>query len=68
MSDLVFAIFHLLLLLGVLGYAFIALFHGNYLRFLLIIAGLAAYYFLVLHKPVRKEIERKRKLKQGDRS
>ncbi len=63
MFDYVFAFFHLFLLLGLLGYAFYSLFDGNALRFALIIACLAGYYFLALHKNVKKEIARKRKTK-----
>ncbi len=64
MADWIFAFFHLFLLLGVVIYAFISLLvHGNVLRFGLIAGCLIIYYIFVLHKPVRKEIERKRKLK-----
>ena len=66
MSDLIFAFFHLFLLFGVVIYALYSLLvHGNVVRFGLITAGLIFYYFVVLHKPVRKEIERRRKLKRG---
>ncbi len=61
MFDLIFAFFHLFLLLGVVIYAFYSLFVGNVLRFAILIVFLTGYYFLVLHKSVRKEIERKRK-------
>ncbi len=61
MLDWIFAFFHLFLLLGAVLYAFFSLFKGNYLRFIVIIVLLTIYYFLVLHKAVRKEIERKRK-------
>jgi len=61
MFDWLFAFFHLFLLLGAVFYAFFSLFKGNYLRFILILALLTGYYFLVLHKAVKKEIERKRK-------
>jgi len=64
MGDLAFAIFHLLLLLGAVVLAFYYLIQGNSLRFALMAAGLILYYFLVLHKAVKKEIERKRDLKQ----
>ncbi|MBN1223724.1 MAG: hypothetical protein JXB23_10765 [Candidatus Aminicenantes bacterium] len=60
MSDWIFAFFHLILILGVAIYAFVALFTGNYLRFGIIAVCLVGYYFLVLHKPVKKEIERKK--------
>lgn len=64
MFDYIFAFFHLLLLIGLLGYAVFSLIQGNTLRFGLIIACLAGYYFLALHKNVMKEIERKRKSKK----
>ena len=59
--DWVFSFFHLILLIGVLIYAVVSLFLGNTLRFGVIMACLVAYYFLVLHKNVMKEIRRKRK-------
>jgi hypothetical protein len=61
MFDWIFAFFHLFLILGIVFYAFSSLFKGNYLRFIVIIALLTVYYLLVLHKAVKKEIERKRK-------
>ncbi len=64
MNGLIFAVFHMLLLFGAVGYAFYTLFLGNYLRFAMMAAGLILYYFLVLHKAVIKEIERKRNLKK----
>jgi uncharacterized membrane protein YfcA len=64
MFDYIFAIFHLLLLIGLLGYAVFSLIQGNTLRFGLIIVCLAGYYFLALHKNVMKEIERKGKSKK----
>lgn len=64
MADWIFAFVHLILLLGVLGYAFVSLAKGGVLRFLTIILLLALYYLLVLHKAVRKEIARKRSLKK----
>lgn len=63
MADWIFAFFHLFLLIALVAYAFFSLLQGNTLRFVFIIALLAGYYFLVLHKPVKKEIERKRKAK-----
>jgi hypothetical protein len=63
MFDFIFAFFHLLLLVGLLGYAVYSLLQGNVLRFALILGCLAAYYFLALHKNVKKEIARKRKIK-----
>jgi hypothetical protein len=60
MSDTIFAIVHLFVLLGVLGYAVLSIVRGNVARGGLILILLAVYYFLVLHKAVRKEIARKR--------
>ena len=59
MSDTIFAIVHLFVLLGVLGYAVLSIVRGNVARGGLILVLLAVYYFLVLHKAVRKEIARK---------
>ena len=64
MFDLIFAFFHIALLIGLLGYAFYSLLQGNAIRFTLIILFLAVYYFLALHKNVKKEIQRKRKNKK----
>jgi hypothetical protein len=61
MFDYIFAFFHLILLLSVFGYGVFSLLEGNVLRFSIISICLVGYYFLVLHKNVRKEIERKRK-------
>jgi len=61
MSDTIFAILHLFVLLGVLGYAILSIVRGNVARGGLILVLLAVYYFLVLHKAVRKEIARKTK-------
>lgn len=63
MFDTIFAFFHLLLLLGLIGYAFYSLIQGSTLRFVLIIICLAGYYFLALHKNVKNEIKRKKKSK-----
>jgi 4-hydroxybenzoate polyprenyltransferase len=60
MFDWIFAFFHLFLLLAVVLYAFYSLLQGNYLRFMAILVLLTGYYFLVLHKAVKKEIQRKR--------
>lgn len=60
MSDTIFAIVHLFVLLGVLGYAVLSIVRGNVARGGLILILLAVYYFLILHKAVRKEIARKR--------
>ena len=63
MIDYLFAFLHLFLLVGLLGYAALSLFQGNAVRFLLILACLIGYYFLVLHKNVKNEIKRKKKIK-----
>jgi 4-hydroxybenzoate polyprenyltransferase len=63
MSDWIFAFFHLFLLLGIAIYAVYSLLQGNILRFGIIAVLLTGYYFIVLHKAVKKEIERKKKKK-----
>lgn len=60
LGDWIFAFFHLILLIGILLYALYSLVIGNSLRFSLIFGGLALYYFLVLHKNVKKEISRRK--------
>ncbi len=64
-GDLIFAFFHLLSLLAILVFGLLGLIHGNFWRFGLIMAGLAIYYFFVLHKGVRAEIARRKKLKES---
>lgn len=64
-GDYLFAIFHLVVLLAIFIYAVVALIQGNAPRFAIIIGCLVIYYFLVLHKPLLKEIDRKRKMKSG---
>ena len=61
---MIFAFVHLFLLIAILVYAFISLAQGNTLRFGLIAACLVVYYFVVLDKPVKKEIERRKKIKK----
>jgi hypothetical protein len=61
----VFAFFHLLLLLGILGWAIVSLVQGNMSRGLLIAVCLAFYYILALHPQVKKEIDRIRQKKQN---
>ena len=60
-NDMIFAFFHLFLLIGILVIAFYSLLQGNVLRFALIISLLTVYYFIALHKNVKDEIQRKRK-------
>lgn len=67
MGNTLFAIFHLLLVLGAVGLSFYYLFAGNTFRFTIMAACLLLYYFLVLHKAVKNEIERIRKLKKKAR-
>ena len=64
MFDYIFAFFHLFLLIGLVGYAIYSLIQGNTTRFALIIVCLVGYYFLALHKNVKKEIQQKRKRKK----
>lgn len=63
--DLIFAFFHIGLLLAILVYGIIGLIQGNLWRFGIILAGLAAYYIAVLHKPARQEIARRKKNKES---
>jgi hypothetical protein len=60
MSDTVFALLHLAVLLAILAYAVLSLFSGNAGRGGLLLLLLSVYYLLVLHKAVRKEITRRR--------
>ena len=60
MPDTIFAIVHLFILLGVLGYSVLSIVRGNVARGGLILVLLAVYYFLVLHTAVRKEIVHRR--------
>jgi hypothetical protein len=60
MGDWIFAFFHFFLVIGIFLYGIYSLFQGNTSRFILIMGGLAVYYFLVLHKALKKEIERRR--------
>jgi Ca2+/Na+ antiporter len=60
MRDSIFAFFHFFLLVGIIVYAFYLLAQGDTSRFGLIAGCLIVYYLLVLHKPVKKEIRRRR--------
>ena len=64
MGDLIFAFFHLFLLLGAVGFTVYSLIIGNFGRAAMMAVCLILYYLLVLHKAVKKEIERKRKLRE----
>jgi len=66
MGDWIFAFFHLFLLIGITAYALCSLIQGNTFRFGLIAVCLVAYYFLVLHKPVKAEMKRRREEKNKE--
>lgn len=61
--DLAFALLHLAALAGVAGYAVVSLVRGDTMRFLLLAILLLAYYVIMLHPAVKKEIARRRSLK-----
>lgn len=65
MFDWLFAFVHLALFLGLLGYAVLDLARGRALRGITFLLFLAAYYLLVLHKGVKKEIARRKELKKS---
>jgi len=64
LGDTIFALVHLGLLLAIIAYAFVLFVRGETTRGVLIIAILAVYYVLVLHKPVVREIARRRDIKK----
>ncbi len=61
--DLAFALIHLAALVGVALYAIVSLVRGDTKRFLLLAVLLLAYYVIMLHPAVKKEIARRRSLK-----
>jgi hypothetical protein len=63
LGDTLFALFHVALLAGLAVSGVVSLIKGNTGQFLIIFGGLAIYYFLVLDKPVRAEIQRRRSLR-----
>jgi hypothetical protein len=63
LGDTLFALFHVALLAAMAVSGILSLIKGNTGRFMIIFGGLAIYYFLVLDKPVRAEIERRRSLR-----
>jgi hypothetical protein len=63
LGDTIFALFHVLALAALVVLAVIDLIHGNTTRFGVIAGALILYYVLVLHKPVVREIDRRRSLK-----
>lgn len=66
MFDTVFAFLHLGGLLAALVYAVVSLLRGNVTRFALVLALLAIYYVFLLHPAVKKEIARRRSLKNQE--
>lgn len=64
-ADTLFALFHLAMIVVVIGYAVLSLARGDTWRFLVVAACLAIYYFLVLDVPVRREIARRRNLRRN---
>ncbi|HUM78768.1 MAG TPA: hypothetical protein PK962_02205 [Candidatus Saccharicenans sp.] len=65
MFNWIFALVHFFLYLGLLAYSVYSLFEGRWAAGLILLAFLAAYYFLVLHQAVLKEIKRKKKKSAG---
>ena len=61
--DLAFAFLHLAALVAVAVYAVVSLARGDTTRFLLLAILLVAYYVIMLHPAVKKEIARRRSLK-----
>jgi len=63
LGDTIFAFVHLALLIAIVIYTVVLFALGTWPRASVISACLVLYYFLVLHRPVIREIRRKRKLK-----
>ncbi|MBC7361511.1 MAG: hypothetical protein H5U06_04420 [Candidatus Aminicenantes bacterium] len=61
MFEWIFAFFHFFLFLGLVTYSIFALARGNWFTGLILLVFLTAYYFIVLHPAVLKEIRRKKK-------
>ncbi|MCX8159614.1 MAG: hypothetical protein N3G18_01615 [Candidatus Saccharicenans sp.] len=61
MFEWLFALLHLGLYLGLLIYSILNLVKGRWLAGLALLVFLAAYYFIVLHPAVLKEISRRKK-------
>jgi hypothetical protein len=68
LGDTIFAIVHVIALIAVFIYGLVGLIQHNTRRFAVVCGGLVLYYFLVLHKAVSKEIDRKRRLKDSSPS
>ena len=65
LGDTIFAIVHVIALIAVFIYGLAGLIQRNTGRFAIVCGGLVLYYFLVLHKALRKEVGRKRRLKNS---
>lgn len=61
MFEWLFAFVHLALFLGLLSYSVWNLVRGRWLAGAVLLVFLAAYYLIVLHPAVVKEISRKKK-------
>ncbi|MGB4704607.1 MAG: hypothetical protein WBI18_05985 [Candidatus Saccharicenans sp.] len=57
---MVFALIHLALFLGIIAFSIYDLIKGNFLRGLIWLSFIIAYYFIVLHPAVKKEIKRRK--------
>ncbi len=66
MFNALFPFLHLGALVAVVVYAFVSLARGNVPRFGVIMVLLAIYYVLILHPGVKKELARRRALKERD--
>jgi len=65
LGDTIFAFAHVAALVALVVLAFVDLQNGRIVRFAVVLAALAVYYVLVLHKPVVKEIRRKKAEKRA---
>ncbi len=63
MFEWIFAFVHFFLFLGLFVYSIYLLLRRQWFSGLLLLAFLGAYYLIVLHSGVKKEIERKKKKK-----
>lgn len=64
MFNAIFPFLHLGALLAVAVYAVVSLVQGNVPRFGLIVVLLLIYYVFILHPGVKKEVARRRSLKE----
>jgi hypothetical protein len=61
MFEWIFALFHFFLFSGLLVYSIYVLVKGSWFTGLVLLVFLVAYYLVVLHKAMLKEIHRKNK-------